>query len=163
MQSGNLAERIERAKELLHTVRHAALATVNQDGSPHNSPVFSTFDEELNFYWASNPAAQHSQNVARDGRVFVVLFDSVGKGGGLYVKGQATICRGDELTNALIAVNASRKHWVREQVDASYYIDGPDRLYKAVCQAVWVNITDRSADGLVIREARHQISPDDLR
>jgi len=32
--------RIERAKWLISNIQHAAIATVNEDGSPHNSPVF---------------------------------------------------------------------------------------------------------------------------
>ena len=80
----DLTARIARAKELLATVRHGVIATVNQDGSPHNSPVFMAFDADHNAYWASNPDAVHSQNIARTGQVFIVIFDSVGAGGGLY-------------------------------------------------------------------------------
>ena len=37
--SSALKLRTEWAKELLGAVRHAAMATVNEDGSPHNTPV----------------------------------------------------------------------------------------------------------------------------
>jgi predicted pyridoxine 5'-phosphate oxidase superfamily flavin-nucleotide-binding protein len=40
-QEQTIRQRIERARELLHTVRHVALATVNEDGSLHNAPVFA--------------------------------------------------------------------------------------------------------------------------
>ena len=38
---------IELAKKLLQTVRHAAYATVNEDGTPHNSPLMLIYNEDL--------------------------------------------------------------------------------------------------------------------
>lgn len=40
-------ERVKRAQELLVTAKHVAIATVNADGSPHNTPVFMAFDDGL--------------------------------------------------------------------------------------------------------------------
>lgn len=59
---------IDRAKELLRTVRHAAMATVNADGTPHNTPFFLILDPELKrVYFGSHPHSVHSQNVVRTG------------------------------------------------------------------------------------------------
>lgn len=155
-------QRVVRAQELLAIVRHAAIATVNDDGSPHNSPVFSTWDAELNFYWASGRDTQHSLNIARDPRVFVVLFDSIQKGGGLYLKARAHALEGAELNAALAIVNANRAKWGREAVAAEYYSDRDQRLYKAVRQTTWVNVTERDERGLVAREYRREVTPQDL-
>jgi hypothetical protein len=163
MQEGSYENRIARVKELLHTIRHAAIATVNEDGSPHNTPVFSTFDPELNFYWASGKATQHSKNIARDGRVFIILFDSYSKGGGLYLRGQAHELEGEELTLGLTVVNANRDHWQRPRVSQAFYEgDQPQRLYKAVCQTAWVNVTERDESGQPIDEARREVAGRDL-
>jgi hypothetical protein len=157
------AQRVQRAKELLKTVRHAALATVNTDGSPHNSPVFSTWDGGLNFYWASGQDTQHSQNIARDPRVFAVIFDSLGQGGGLYLQGTAQPLEGEELTAALKVVNSTRATWQRPPVQAGHYSGtSPQRLYKATRTHTWVNMTERNEQGLVVREYRKPITPQDL-
>ena len=39
--------KLSRAKELITTSKHIALATVNSDGTPHNSPVRFYVDEKL--------------------------------------------------------------------------------------------------------------------
>jgi hypothetical protein len=48
----DLAARIEQAKHLLNDVRFAAMATVNEDGTPHNTPYFFMYDETItHLYW----------------------------------------------------------------------------------------------------------------
>jgi hypothetical protein len=37
---GEAGRRVKQARELLAMVQHAAMATVNEDGSPHNTPYF---------------------------------------------------------------------------------------------------------------------------
>ena len=50
--------KLKRAKELIHTSKHIALATTNVDGSPHNSPVRFFYDKKLEYiYWGSNTEA----------------------------------------------------------------------------------------------------------
>jgi putative heme iron utilization protein len=160
---GTYEQRIKRAKELLKTMRHAALATVSPDGSPHNSPVFSTWDSDLNFYWASGPQTQHSRNIAKDPRVFVVVFDSIGKGGGLYMKGEAVELTAAALPAALAVVNANRVRWGRDPASADYYQgDSPQRLYKATRHTAWVNVTEYDKRGLIWRERRREVTPHDL-
>lgn len=100
-----LTEKIARARELLETVRHIPLATVNADGSPHNSPVFGAFDDQLNMFWCSHPGALHSQNIARTSQVFIVVFDSMQKGGGLFIQGQALQVPNANLDHALNTFN----------------------------------------------------------
>lgn len=155
-------ERLQRAKELLKTIRHAALATVNLDGSPHNSPVFAAWDKDLNFYWASGRTTQHSKNIAHDGRVFVAIFDSVGQGGGLYVQACASVVGKDELLPALKVVNARRAAFGRDAAKMSLYTgEGPQRLYKAIYEKAWVNVT-KKRNGEIIGEYRQEVAPLDL-
>lgn len=69
---------VKRAKELLATARHATMATVNKDGSPHNTPYYFLYDETLeHLYWASHPESLHSGNVVRSQQIFVVVYDMV--------------------------------------------------------------------------------------
>lgn len=162
MQDGTYQNRVARAKELLRIVRHAALATVNDDGSPHNTPVFSTFADDLAFYWASGTQAQHSQNVARDGRVFIALFDSLERGGGLYVQAHAEELKdAADIEAALAVINQNRARWDRPPVTADDY-KGGQRLYRAQPQKAWVNVTERDQDGQIISETRREVTAHDL-
>jgi len=157
-------ERVKRAKELVRTVRHVPLATVNEDGSPLNSPVFATFDSTLNLYWASNADAQHSDNIRRDERVFLVLFDSMEKGGGLYIEARAhEISNAAELGIALTVVNKKRTTLGRAEVGAGdFSSDAIQRLYCAVPQKLWVNVSRHDTEGRVVSDQRHEIMLGDL-
>lgn len=55
--------------------RYATVSTCSSDGSPYATPLHVAYDAAY-LYWLSPAAAVHSQNIARDGRVFVTLFDS---------------------------------------------------------------------------------------
>lgn len=84
----DLPEAKKRITELLINNRHACMATVNEDGSPHNTPFFFVYRQDLRrIYWGSHPTAQHSQNLLRTGKAFIVLYDSDRpKQGGLYLE-----------------------------------------------------------------------------
>jgi hypothetical protein len=162
MQDGTYQNRVARAKELLGIVRHVAIATVNADGSPHNTPVFSTFGRDLTLYWASGAQAQHSQNITRDSRVFIVLFDSLERGGGLYVQANAEVLEDvADIEPALAIINANRARWNRPPVTADDYT-GDQRLYRAIFQKAWVNVTERDQEGQVTSETRREVTPHDL-
>lgn len=105
------AEQIINAKKLLKTVRHAAYATINEDGTPHNSPLMLIYNDDLSrLYIGSHSDSLHSKNILRTGKAFVVLFDSFVKGqGGVYITAiNGRECQGDELTEALRVHNAVR-------------------------------------------------------
>ncbi|HYH75349.1 MAG TPA: pyridoxamine 5'-phosphate oxidase family protein [Candidatus Saccharimonadales bacterium] len=158
-----IQERITRAKELPGIVRHAAIATVNEDGSPHNTPVFATFDDQFNAYWSSSPDALHSQNIARTGQVFIVLFDSTGQGGGLFMRCTASLLEGDAIVRGLAAINAKRAAIGRPAIEQSMFqADSPQRLYEAVPAQLWVNYAERDSAGRVLRDIRHEITVAEL-
>jgi hypothetical protein len=158
-----LQDKIERARELLRTVRHAALATVNEDGSPHNSPVFAGFGHGTILHWASSRDALHSRNIERSGQAFVVLFDSMDRGGGSYMQCTAGVLEGRELGDGLAAFNTSLTRLGRSPVSRELFIDNvPQRLYYAQPQKLWVNMSQKDAAGRVLSDARYEISAQDL-
>lgn len=63
-------------KDIVGSIKFCNIATVCEDGPPWNTPVFFVYDGELNFYWWSNQKAVHSQNILRDPRVFITVYDS---------------------------------------------------------------------------------------
>jgi hypothetical protein len=159
-----LEDQIARAKELLATVRHAAMATVNEDGSPHNTPFAFMRDADLkHVYWGSHPASVHSQNVLRTGQIFVVLYDAFERGG-LFMKAvDAHALEGDELAQALAIYNALRTARQQDELPLSYYTgDSPQRMWSAKVTGLWVNGTTRDADGHIIQDIRTEISARDL-
>jgi hypothetical protein len=162
--NNGLEDRINRARELLRTVQHAAMATVNEDGSPHNTPYFFMYGEDLSrLYWGSHPEAQHSKNIQRTGQIFVVLFEAKA-GGGLFIRAdQAKELEGDELKQALNAHNNARAKIGKEPLSLSYYgSDSPQRMYSAVPINFWVNMAERDQNSRVLRDYRQEISREDL-
>ncbi|HZM64286.1 MAG TPA: pyridoxamine 5'-phosphate oxidase family protein [Candidatus Saccharimonadales bacterium] len=168
MQDKPLTERLARARQLLAEIHHVPIATVNEDGSPHNSPVFMAFDDDLNAFWASNIDSQHSQNIARTGRVFLVIFDSREGRGGLYIEAHAEALQ----TPGDIADGHKQLKDVKQQLyggtaglgDPDFFNGStPQRIYRATPQRLWVNASERNADGIYLRDKRLEISLKQLR
>lgn len=154
--------RLERVRELLKIVRHVAIATVNEDGSPHNSPVFAAVDDHLRVYWASCTDTQHSQNIARTGQAFIVLFDSIGEGGGLYIDAKVRALEPDEIDDGLRVYNSARTRCEKAELSAGMLDATSQQLFCAEPQQMWVNLSEHDELGCVIRDYRHEISAEDL-
>lgn len=160
----DLENKIKRAKELITTSRHISLATVNDDGSPHNSPVRFIYDPKLeHIYWGSHPESIHSKNIQRTGQVFAVLFDRIERGG-LYMKGEdAQELSGKELEKALKIHNEFRVREGSEPLELNYYTGtSPQRMWGAKIINFWVNYAERGRDGHLIKDGRIEISAQDL-
>ena len=66
--------------DILHTSEFMTLATICGDGSPWSVPVKFAFYEG-NVYWRSSEATVHSQNIARDARVFINIYETAPRHG----------------------------------------------------------------------------------
>jgi len=160
----DLENKIKRAKELLKTSRHISIATVNEDGSPHNSPVLLIYDPKLEYiYWGSHPESLHSKNIIRTGQIFAALYDRIERGG-LYIKAEnARILEGEELLKGLAIHNEFRAREGFEPLELAYYTgNSPQRMWRATITNFWVNYADRDADGNVIKDGRFEITAKDL-
>lgn len=154
---------LQRAKELLRTVRHAAIATVNSDGSPHNSPCYFLYRPDLKFlYLATHPDAQHTRNLLRTGQMFVVLYDAFERGG-LYIRAEEPKeLSGRNLHAALDINNQARARDGRSPLDINYYQSGEQRMYSAVPINFWVNSSQRDANGKIIKDYRFEVTAEQL-
>jgi hypothetical protein len=162
--SKTIEEQIERAKELLSVARHASMATVNEDGTPHNTPFMLMYDDTLeHIYWGSHPEAEHSKNILRTGQIFVALYDAVERGG-LYIRANdAHQLDGAELDKALAIHNRLREARGQDQLPLSYYVGtSPQRMWSAAIAQLWVNGTKRGEDGHITQDIRTEISATDL-
>ena len=117
---------------LSKTFLYITIASVDSDGNPWNSPVFSAHDSEYNFYWGSHKGSQHSKNIAENQNVFLVIYDSTipaGEGEGVYIKAEAIqIPVTKELYELLRTRHQPADFWEYEQLSA----EAPISLYKAI-------------------------------
>ena len=145
----------EHAKEIIEKILYITIASVSKDGVPWNSPVYSSHDEEYNFFWASLHQSQHSRNIKENNRVFIVIYDSTvpeGTGEGVYIQAKVY-----ELSDEKEITHASKYHYGRtnkEPRPASDFVgDQRIRMYKAVPEKVWTNTYDkvdgRNVDGRI--------------
>ena len=151
--------KLKRAKELVNTSRHIALATTNEDGSPHNSPVRFLHDEKLEYiYWGSNMEALHSQNVLRTGQLFGVLFDRI-EHGGVYMKCESGhLLSGKGLEVGLEIINAEREKEGTAKIPLEYYsADGVQKLWSAKITNIWINMPVRDENGFILRDERVEL------
>ena len=115
------------------------IATVCADGSPWNTPVAPTPSNDLVFRWGSNEESIHSQNIRKEKRVFVVVYDSrapEGTGEGVYMKGVA-----EEL--------------------AEY--EGTLKMYHFIPEKIWINDEEKNDDGSFKKDIRIELNVDDLK
>lgn len=155
-----LQDRVARAKELLKTVRHAAMATVNEDGSPHNTPYFFACSADVRrLFWRSLPDTLHSGNIERTGQLFVVLYHAAENSDGLYL--QATRGRQatpGELDEVIMRFNTARKAANMPVIDPEIYKEALPKFYVADVEKVWINDADVDADGVISRDYRREIN-----
>lgn len=152
-------QKMNRAKELIHTSRHISLATTNADGSPHNSPVRFFYDEKLeNIYWGSNTEALHSQNILRTGQIFAVIFDRI-EYGGVYMKCEGGhILDGKELEIGLEITNSFRTKAGEQKISSDYYTaESVQKMWSARITNLWINMPVRDENGLILRDERVEL------
>jgi len=137
--------KLNRAKELIHTSRHIALATTNADDSPHNSPMRFLYDEKL-------------ENILRTGQLFGVLFDRI-EFGGVFMKCEGGhILEGKELEVGLEITNSSRAQEQKEKITLDYYGAGSvQKLWSAKITNLWINMPVRDENGHILRDVRVEL------
>ncbi len=162
-QEKSIAGRLVRARQLLAQIHHVAIATVNEDGSPHNSPVFMAFDDQLRAFWASNQDSQHSRNIARDGQVFLVIFDGRQGHGGLYIAAQAKPLEGNDIQYGYDCLIKLKGKSYGDIGGADFFTgQNPQRIYQAEPLTCWINASERNEQGMIIRDKRVEISAQQL-
>jgi nitroimidazol reductase NimA-like FMN-containing flavoprotein (pyridoxamine 5'-phosphate oxidase superfamily) len=135
---------LTRAKEIIKKIFYITIATVSKDGQPWNTPVYSAYDENYNFFWASDQNGQHSKNIKENNQVFIVIYDSTvpeGTGEGVYIQAKAyELIDEKEIAHALKyfdgRVNKQKNPTTRA---AQFMGEKPRRVYKAISEKVWMN------------------------
>lgn len=134
---------IDKAKEIIEKILYITIATCSKDGKPWNSPVYSAFDEQYNFYWVSWKENQHSRNVKENNNVFLVVYDSTvpeGTGEGVYIQAKAYELNGEKEIEKILGYLYKRKGQDPKKREAKEFMGNyPRRVYKAVPEKVWMN------------------------
>jgi nitroimidazol reductase NimA-like FMN-containing flavoprotein (pyridoxamine 5'-phosphate oxidase superfamily) len=159
----------KRVVEIISKVLYITIATVNEDGQPWNSPVYSGFDDELNFYWSSDKDSNHSKNVRRDSRIFLVIYDSTvpeGAGEGAYILAKAYELREKEEIIIARRITQARKNQLDEITsDENEKFTGSKirRVYKAIPEKIWMNDVELDDNGKYIRDIRVEVPINELK
>lgn len=154
------------AAEIIKEIKYVTIASVCADGKPWNSPVYSSFDNDLNFYWFSDKDSQHSTNVRATGEAFLVIYNSTvpeGTGKGVYLQ-----CKVRELTdeNEVMAAKQvcdSRIGKTKDHDFSKYSGDAPLRGYQATPYKTWMNSDEVDTEGQYIKDIRVEIALESLK
>jgi general stress protein 26 len=135
---------LERALTIIKTIEYLTIASVCPNGLPWNTPVFTSYDSNLNFYWGSYKENQHSLNIMNNNNVFCVLYDSrakEGTGEGLYLEGYADMLTDNETMQYALNMLMKRSGHFGKNTD-NYKDDKPRRLYRFIPERIWMNDGD---------------------
>jgi general stress protein 26 len=157
----------ESLKDLLNNSRYAVYATVNEDGSPHNSPLFFIPSDDLKkLYIGTHPDSLHARNFERNGRAFAVIFGQTNEGGkGLYFKleGMHLTKNKEELEEALNANNQVRAKFGKEPLAIDYYqAPSQQRMYVGDIVEITSNSVERDSQGKLVRDTRSTVDISEL-
>lgn len=140
---------VTKAKEIISKILYITIATSTKDGQPWNSPVYSAFDENYNFFWISWTKNQHSKNIRDNNQIFIVIYDSTaveGQGHGVYIQAKAFELANDkEIEHALKYLDGRINKLGRHKI-SQFQGNKPRRIYKAIPEKIWVN-TDIRVNG----------------
>ncbi|MFA6353463.1 MAG: pyridoxamine 5'-phosphate oxidase family protein [Candidatus Paceibacterota bacterium] len=134
---------LSRSKEIIEKIEYLNIASITPEGLPWNSPVYCSFDKELNFYWLSWKENQHSKNIRNNSNTFATIYDSTvpaSTGFGVYFQGKTY-----ELNNpidiiiGLKCIYSRSKHKMKDVV--MFLTSYPRRVYKFTPEKVWINGT----------------------
>lgn len=132
-----------KAKNIIEKIIYINIATSSKDGVPWNTPVYSAYDNDYNFFWASDQNGQHSKNIRENNQVFLTIYDSTvpeGTGEGVYIQGKAYELSDEQEIKKVLTILYRRKNQDPEKRKPSEFLgDYPRRVYKAVAEKVWVN------------------------
>ena len=149
-----------KAQAIIKQIKYATIATISLDGQPWNSPVYTAFDNHLNFYWFSDKDSQHSKNIRDTGKCFIVIYDSTapeGTGEGVYIQASAQELSDDAVLKAK-AICDARIGKEKDRNISNYTGEASLRGYKAAPIKMWMNDDAKNADGSYLKDIRVEIT-----
>lgn len=148
-------KKIETAVKIINEIEYINIASITPEGKPWNTPVYTAFDKNLNFYWLSWRKNQHSVNVRNNPNVFVTIYDSTqlaGTGRGIYFSGKAKgLSNPIEMIVGMKVIYSREKHKLRAVKE--FLTHYPRRVYRFTPEKAWINgDSDINGNFIDIRE-----------
>ena len=138
-------DKIEKAKKIISEILYITLATSSKGGGPWNTPVYSSYDENYNFFWVSSPESRHSKNIKENNRIAIVIYNSTdpeGTGRGVYIQATAHEVIDEKEIEKALGLLYGRKNKAPKPI-TDFLGDSPRRVYQAVPQKFWMNETQK--------------------
>lgn len=144
MQVKNMDNKILKSKEIIEKIEYLNIASITKDGLPWNSPVYCSYDKDINFYWLSWKKNQHSENIRNNNNIFCTIYDSTvpaSTGVGIYFKGKAyELSNPIDIVIGLKCIYSRSKHKMKDTI--MFLTSYPRRVYKFTPEKVWINGED---------------------
>lgn len=117
-----------------------ALATTNTDGSPWVVCVNLSYDKELNLYWKSAVASEHSKHLVKNPSASICIFshDQVIGDFGFYCNAIVHVVSDEAELQHAIDVKYKQKNLPIPPI-ADFLGDSTRRMYCAVITEAWIN------------------------
>jgi len=150
---------MKTAIEIVNEIAYATLATVCPTGEPWNTPVFCAHDG-FTLYWSSQPDSMHSKNIAANGQVFIVIYNSKagqGEGMGVYMRAKAHALDDEQQIRRALSLLGARRGEPFKHIE-KFMGDGPQRIYMAEPSEIWTNDALRDEDGDFISDYRTPVN-----
>lgn len=153
-----------KEKELLKTVRHIAMSTVNEDGTPHNTPLFFAFDESIKrLYFASRPDSLHCINLLRTGVGYAVVYNSNEFMGGIYLTvDNCRIAADKELGIGLKCYLNRCDEFGIDVLPPEFHLKSEYRLFMCDVSKIEIYSSEVDASQYLKQETRREISAKEL-
>ena len=130
------------ARQIIDDSLYMVVGTAGSSGQPWASPVYYAPSGYSDFFWISEPDAQHSTNLRARRAVGIVIFDSTvpaGTGQGVYVLGVARELPAHETVEGVeIYSKRSVSHGIGELTVEDVSPPARHRLYQATAEAIYV-------------------------
>lgn len=132
---------ILKSKEIIEKIEYLNISSITEEGLPWGSPVYCSYDSDLNFYWLSWKENQHSKNIRNNSNIFVTIYDSTiptSTGVGVYLKGKAyELSNPVDIVIGLKCIYSRSKHKMKDVI--MFLTSYPRRVYKFVPERAWIN------------------------
>jgi hypothetical protein len=130
------------ARKIIDKNRYMVVATADTTGQPWPSPVYFAHRDYREFFWISDPAAVHSQNLLERREVGIAIFDSRSKintGQGVYILGVAQELPAHEVGEGIeVFSERSVGHGGSKMTAEDVREPSKHRLYQATAEAIYV-------------------------
>ena len=151
MTTGGDDQAAAAARAIIDEIAFMTLATVDAEGMPWASPVWFAHDDYAEFLWISRPNTRHSQNIAANPKVAIVIYDTrtpIDTGRGVYLEAEAGEVTDDAEIERMMttfstgSVAQGGSGWTAAEVRAPAHL----RPYRATALKAFLGVNDRRTE-----------------